>query len=180
MIIESTLSIKKLLSDKKGLILINSIYSSIKKEAEKIVEFYNTNNLSAIADYLGIIILTSKLGEVQGFLQHYNHHFIIHVNENIEHETIREKVIAHELAHYFLHKHLNTFQLTLNTLSFEGTIEREADIFASELLLPDKVLEKEFYYIQNMNIQELAIYFNVDIYIMNVKYDLMQSNIFFS
>lgn len=161
------------------MVTILNIHSTIKKEAERIVDFYNTNNPTAIANYLGIIILDSNLGNVQGFLQYYDNHFIIHVNSTIESDSARDRVISHELGHYFLHKHLNIFKLTLNTLSFERTLENEADIFSCELLLTDQMIEQELVYIENMNTLELAMYFNLDFETVNKKYELQQIRNFF-
>ncbi|MEG2937133.1 MAG: ImmA/IrrE family metallo-endopeptidase [Vagococcus sp.] len=149
---------------------IKGIDRSIKEEASRIVDFYNTNDPVAIAEYLGILVLKSDLGSVSGFLQYYSNHYVIHINENIENERALDRVIAHELGHYFLHKNLNIFKMSLSTIAFTGKIEREADIFACELLLPDKILNEEAPYIENMNYKELAVYFNIDPDITSLKY----------
>lgn len=149
---------------------INGISRTIKEEATRIVEFYNTNDPVAITEYLGILILKSDLGNVNGFLQYYSNHYIIHINQKIENEKLFDKVIAHELGHYFLHKHLNIFKMSLSTIAFTGKIEQEADNFACELLLPDKILKEEAIYIENMNHKEIAVYFNIDPDIVSLKY----------
>ncbi|MBL1226487.1 ImmA/IrrE family metallo-endopeptidase [Enterococcus sp. BWR-S5] len=149
---------------------IKGINRRIKEEAARIVDFYNTNDPVAIAEYLGILVLKSDLGNVSGFLQYYSNYYIIHINENIEDERALDRVIAHELGHYFLHKNLNIFKMSLSTIAFTGKIEQEADTFACELLLPDKILEEEAIYIENMNHKELAVYFNIDPNIVGLKY----------
>lgn len=106
----------------------------MKGKANKIVEFYNSNNVNRIIEHLGIIILKSDLGSVKGFLQFYKNRYIIHVNHNIENEPEIDMVIAHELPHYFLHKNMNCFEFNSNSLYFETKVEKEANLFASELL----------------------------------------------
>ncbi|MHC5217971.1 ImmA/IrrE family metallo-endopeptidase [Enterococcus sp. LJL128] len=154
--------------------LIKGINRKIKEEATKIIDFYSSNDPVLIAEYLGIIILKSDLGAIKGFLQNYKNSYIIHINENIEDERTTDRVVAHELGHYFLHKHLNVFRLSLSTLSFTAKLEQEAETFACELLLPDRLLEEELTYIENMSYNEVATYFNIDPDILDLKY--YQSN----
>ncbi|NSM92244.1 ImmA/IrrE family metallo-endopeptidase [Enterococcus faecalis] len=156
--------------------LIRNIYSKIKSKVEGIINFYSSNDPRRISEFLGIHILKSNLGNVEGFLQYYNHTYIIHINSNITDETTQDKIIAHELGHYFLHKHLNIFCVDMHTLAFEATLENEANIFATELLLNDSMLKEELPFIQNMNIYELSSYFNLDFDIVKMKYDLFFLN----
>ena len=66
------------------------------------------------------------------------------INDN-DIEPRQKFTIAHELGHYFLHVDPND---TLHTMiSFRGAKnrrEKEADIFAAELLMPKKLVEKEY------------------------------------
>ncbi len=67
---------------------------------------------------------------------------------NRKHESYRKLfTMGHELGHFFLHKHLQSafFEKGLSDklYSFSDLIlEREANLFASELLVPCEVLEK--------------------------------------
>lgn len=159
---------------KKESEIINTttIHSKIKNYVEKLTQFYSTNDPKKIADYLGIIILQSDLGSIDGFLQLYNHKYIIHLNNKIEFETQQEKVIAHELGHYFLHKHFNVFNTNTHSLSFESSLENEANIFSCELLLNDDMIRNELIYIESMTISEIAAYFNLDEEIIQFKRDI--------
>ncbi|EPH99687.1 putative toxin-antitoxin system, toxin component [Enterococcus faecalis 13-SD-W-01] len=147
-------------------------YYKIKEKVHNIINFYSTNDPKTIADFLGIIILHSDLGSVEGFLQTYSNKYIIHVNIAIEDERKKDRIIAHELGHYFLHRHLNVFNVSTHTLSLEYSLEYEANIFSCELLLNDKTLEEELTYIQGMNIFELSAFFNLDYEIVKMKHDL--------
>ena len=49
---------------------------------------------------------------------------------------------AHELGHYFLHKGINAFACSRFSGSYiKNKSERQAYIFATELLIPDNVHE---------------------------------------
>ncbi len=155
--------------------LILDIYLRIKKKVHDIIKHYSTNDPKSIADLLGIITLKSDLGSVEGFLQEYTHNYIIHLNTSIEEKTKQDRILAHELGHYFLHRHLNIFKLSSHSLVFESSLEHEADIFSCELLLNDQMLKEEFNYIQGKNLAELAAFFNVDYEVVNMKYDLFSN-----
>ncbi len=154
--------------------LILDIYLRIKKKVHDVIKQYSTNDPKLIADLLGIITLKSDLGSVEGFLQEYKHNYIIHLNTSIEEKTKQDRILAHELGHYFLHRHLNIFKLSTHSLAFESSIEREADIFSCELLLNDQMLEEEFNYIQGKNLAELAAFFNVDFEIVEIKQNYLK------
>ncbi len=147
-------------------------YYKIKEKVHNIINFYSTNGPKTIADFLGIIILHSDLGSIEGFLQTYSNKYIIHVNTAIEDERKKDRIIAHELGHYFLHKHLNAFCINTHTLAFEATLENEANLFATELLLTDAMIYEELTFIQDMNVYELSAYFNLDLDIVKMKHDL--------
>lgn len=146
----------------------------MKDKANKIVEFYNSNNVNRIIEHLGIIILKSDLGSVKGFLQFYKNRYIIHVNYNIENESEIDMVIAHELAHYFLHKNMNCFDFNSNSLYFENKIEKEANLFASELLLTDNMLLEEFIYLESFTIKDISNYFNLSYELVELKFETLK------
>lgn len=146
----------------------------MKDKANKIVEFYNSNNVNRIIEHLGIIILKSDLGSVKGFLQFYKNRYIIHVNHNIENEPEIDMVIAHELAHYFLHKNMNCFEFNSNSLYFETKVEKEANLFASELLLTDNMLLEEFIYLESFTIKDISNYFNLSYELVELKFETLK------
>ncbi|HCC6682592.1 ImmA/IrrE family metallo-endopeptidase [Enterococcus faecium] len=157
---------------------ILDIYLRIKKKVHDIINQYSTNDPKSIADLLGIITLKSDLGSVEGFLQEYRQNYIIHLNTSIEEKTKQDRILAHELGHYFLHRHLNIFKLSTHSLAFESSLEHEADIFSCELLLNDQMLEEEFNYIQGKNLAEIAAFFDVDYEVVNMKYNLFYKIIY--
>jgi Zn-dependent peptidase ImmA (M78 family) len=55
---------------------------------------------------------------------------------------LRVYVCAHELGHAILHAKINTPYLSAYTLFSVAKIERQANTFAVELLLPDDLLQE--------------------------------------
>jgi Zn-dependent peptidase ImmA (M78 family) len=76
-----------------------------------------------------------------GFFSKYKRCKFIHLNNAIP-EKLQTFVCAHELGHVVLHPTLNTPFLKRNTLFSVKRVEREANTFAVELLLPDKLLDE--------------------------------------
>ncbi len=70
---------------------------------------------------------------------------IITINSKIEYEGKRRFTIAHELGHFEMHKNIsvhNDDDLTLNNFKY-GNQEAEANQFAAELLMPEKLFKEE-------------------------------------
>lgn len=161
------------------MIYIQTMYKKIKTEVKKITKLYQTNDPTNLADNMGILLIKNDLGNVDGFLQSYSDSFIIHINSNINDKKQKDKVISHELGHFILHKHLNVFKFSSHSLSLTGALEREANIFSTELLLTDDMLLHEAESISGMNINEIATYFNIDEEVATMKYELIESTSFF-
>lgn len=113
----------------------------IKDVVKSLILKYNTNNPKTIAQNLGIQIIIEPLGNVLGFYHTYKRIKIIHLNDYLE-EYQHNFVLAHELGHAILHPKLNTFFLKAHTYIPTHKIETQANTFAVELLLPDKLLKK--------------------------------------
>jgi Zn-dependent peptidase ImmA (M78 family) len=111
----------------------------VKEIVKYLHEKYNTTNPFTIAKRKNIIILHENLGKTLGYCNTYKRQKIIHINENIE-EKASFFVCAHELAHILMHPDVNTPFLKRNTLFSIDKIEREANTFAVELLMPDFLL----------------------------------------
>ncbi|CAF1832590.1 ImmA/IrrE family metallo-endopeptidase [Bacillus subtilis] len=146
------------------------IYTSknIKHKAERVIQEHGTNDVCEICDNLNISILKSNLGRIKGFLQYYkkHHHYLIQVNQKYHNAKI---IIAHELGHYFLHKNLNTFKMENCSLVLGEKLEHQANIFATELLLPDYVLANETTQLQNWSLDQIASFFQIPLFIVEHK-----------
>lgn len=113
----------------------------IKRIAEKLMRKYDTNNPFKLADELGIIVKYDDLGNTWGYFITYKRIKIIHINKNIE-EWLQRYTCAHELGHSILHKGVPTPFLKKHTLFSIEKIERQANTFAVELLMPDEIISK--------------------------------------
>lgn len=108
----------------------------IKNKVKNIIKRYKTNDPYEIVEALDVILLYVPLVGVNGFYNYYKRNHIIYLNENISEEEQRI-TLAHELGHLFLHKNTNAIYLNTATSLNTQRLEREADIFASELLISD-------------------------------------------
>ncbi len=132
----------------------------IRELAEKLLDQHSPNGAPAnalkIAESLGIEVKIESVDkDLSGFLlrEPKTGRAVIGVNSN-HHENRQTFTIAHELGHYLLHEaetvHLDSkssgYTLQLRSpasATGENINEREANLFAAELLMPAKMLEKE-------------------------------------
>lgn len=112
-----------------------------KNIVEKLIEKHASNNPFIIAENLNVIIIYSNMRNTLGFFSKYNRSKFIHLNCNLN-NNLKNFVCAHELGHSILHPDVNTPFLKKHTLFSMDKIEREANKFAVELLLPDKLLQE--------------------------------------
>ena len=139
-----------------------TIYTSrrIKHKSLAVIKEYGTNDVYQICESLGIYILKNKLGQANGFLQFDKptNQYLIHINENLKNEHF---VIAHELGHYYLHKNLNTFKILNCSSALKDKLEHQANLFASELLLTDRMIHDAIPIIREFTQEQVASYFEV-------------------
>lgn len=110
----------------------------IKKVVEQLVKKYGTSDPFKLAGLLGIVIVFEPLGSIYGYYSRSHRTKVIHINENL---PFRKQLLtcAHELGHAVQHPEANTAFLKKNTLFSTDKLEIEANTFAVELLLPDKL-----------------------------------------
>lgn len=104
-----------------------------------------------IARSMGISVVTQSVeADISGFLYRQRHSTIIGVNSHHFH-TRQRFTIAHELGHFLLHTHEDVhvdkfFEVKLRSNKFspaEELEEKEANLFAAELLMPKQLLDRE-------------------------------------
>lgn len=110
------------------------------KRLETEIKKAKSTNPFEIAGHKNIIIRYLPLGNTYGFYMKYVRHQVITLNSDMS-ECLFPFVCAHELGHAVLHPDENTPFLRKNTLYSAAKIEREANEFATRLLLYDKSLE---------------------------------------
>lgn len=112
---------------------------TIKQIVTRLIKLYRTNDPYEIAAQKDIQVLFEKLGNILGYFNYYKRIPMIHINCGLE-EPKQRFVCAHELGHRILHPNVNTPFLRENTFMSIDRIEREANEFAVELLIPDEAL----------------------------------------
>ena len=114
--------------------MVNSIY----KEVEKLVKKYKTRNPMEIATSIGITVLFRDFKELKGFYTINNKTRYIVINNNLD-DYIQKVVCAHELGHDRLHRHFAAYSAMQDYMLYDmkARPERDANIFASDLLISD-------------------------------------------
>lgn len=100
---------------------------------------FNTTCPFELSSKLNINIVEWDLHEeINGFYKYDRKNQYIYINQNLSDEW-KKVVCAHELGHALLHARLNTPFMKRNTLFSVNKVEREANRFAAELLIPDDI-----------------------------------------
>ena len=96
----------------------------------------------------------------------------IFINDN-DPETRQKFTLAHELGHFFLHMKDDADGVIISFRGDKNPIEREADIFAAELLMPKHLIEQEHRDIPFPTASYLASQFGVSKEAMRYRLDEM-------
>ncbi|WP_019123337.1 ImmA/IrrE family metallo-endopeptidase [Brevibacillus massiliensis] len=110
---------------------------TIKETVSQLTKKYGTNDPFEIASRKNILVLFEQLGSTLGYFNTYKRIRMIHINRDST-EAEQKYTCAHELGHVILHPTVNTPFLSKHTLFSIDKIEREANEFAVELLMPDE------------------------------------------
>ncbi|MDW3649992.1 MAG: ImmA/IrrE family metallo-endopeptidase [Bacteroidia bacterium] len=126
-------------------------------KAKKLLEYVGLKEitnfpLETLIAGLGAILIEEPLVSCDGRIIHGKHNTIIKVNSEIQYEARKRFTIAHEIGHLQLHKNIPIHNDTSNTLNWfhrtekklvKGIQELEANEFATELLMPDKLFYEQ-------------------------------------
>lgn len=119
-------------------------YDDICKSAEKITETYGERDPFRLCGDMDIILLFQALGTeknaVKGFYFESHRIRTITINSDLP-EELQRIIAAHELGHAVLHRTEKVRSFNELGLFDEATVmEREANLFAAELLIDDEEL----------------------------------------
>ncbi|MDI2113080.1 ImmA/IrrE family metallo-endopeptidase [Commensalibacter nepenthis] len=104
--------------------------------------------LGKIAKEFGVKVFTSPLEQgISGQIAKENGDFVIRINK-YESRQRQRFTLAHELAHYFLHKDIieNEGPIKDNILYRSGksdTVEAQANRLAAEIIMPDEKIKSD-------------------------------------
>ncbi len=131
---------------------------TIKHGVTQLIKIYGTNDPYEIASQKNILVLFEQLADTLGYFNTYKRIRFIHINSDLD-DTSQRFTCAHELGHALLHPKVNTPFLRKNTLFSIDRIEREANEFAVELLMPDEFIYES--HDMTMTLQEAAAIYGV-------------------
>lgn len=112
---------------------------AIKRMVSQLIRKHGTNNPFTIAAQKNILVLFEPLGGMMGYFNTYKRIPMIHINSDLS-ESDQRYTCAHEFGHAILHPKINTPFLRRHTLQSIDRIEREANMLAVELLVPDELI----------------------------------------
>lgn len=135
----------------------------LKEKVKKLIKKHKTTNPFEIASRMNIHIIQWDLHEqINGYYKYDRRNRYIVINQNLSDEW-QKIVCAHELGHAILHTRVNTPFMTKNTFFSVSKIEREANRFAVELLIPDDSLQ------EYDNIYDIASIHQVPVELVKLK-----------
>ena len=112
-----------------------------RKKIRAIIAYYErmigSRDPIRIAKFAGIGIVICQLDELSGFYKLIKRKKWIFINEDLMDTDMFRVVVAHELGHAFLHRTKECAFIKNRTLLLTSWVEREANMFAAELLIPD-------------------------------------------
>ena len=120
----------------------------INRKIRRLVTYYTrlcgSRDPVAIAQFAGIGIHICPLGDIAGNYMLLKRKRWILINDSIDKDSpFFRVVVAHELGHALLHRTENCAFIKRHTLLLTSGFEREANMFAAELLI-DKDLIAEY------------------------------------
>ena len=120
---------------------------------------FGGKNIFETAENSGAIVWERPLGGLKGFYLFENGFRYIIINEELDKVT-KAVVCAHELGHDMLHRELSEGGIRENTLFLSSNkTEREANLFAAEVLISDGEILDEIADHNNINTLCAAIGF---------------------
>ena len=122
----------------------------IKELVNKNVRKYGTRNPFELAKKMNIEVQLGNPG-CAGCYMYLKKHRYIFLDQNLEEREMLQ-VMAHELGHAIMHRKQNCYFIRNRTLLLNSKTEREANLFAAELLIEDELIMEH----QDFTIAQLA------------------------
>lgn len=113
----------------------------IQNVANKLIKKFDTRDPFQLCQAIGVEVFYADLGSLKGMYKYLKKNRFAVINENLDPFT-KTLVCAHELGHDILHQNL-TRKVCLQEFilyDMKSRPEYEANLFASEILLPDDII----------------------------------------
>lgn len=147
------------------------LLDSIIEKVADIRDGYAGRNIYQTAENSGARVWLRPLGSLKGFYVYENGKRYIVVNNQLD-EMTRRIVCAHEFGHDILHRELSAGGIRESTMFLDSNkTEREANLFAAEILLQDKTVLSELEY--NSSPNAVAYELNVPVELLEYKLELL-------
>ncbi len=141
------------------------------QHAAEIRSRYGGRDIVETAENSGAKVWFRSLGGLKGFYIYEQGTPYIIINEALE-EPLARVVCAHELGHDILHRELAVGGIRENTMFLQSNkTEREANLFAAELLLTDKEVLSEISF--NNSLEAAAYELGVPLELLEYKLELL-------
>ncbi len=137
-------------------------------------------DLESFIPQMGILLKKEILdNEISGMLSKNNDNEWEIVVNALHHQRRQRFTLAHELGHYFLHRHRHSSftDKTLFRSNVVTTIEFEANNFAGALLMPKNDLAP-FLSSASIDINNIADVFGVSVLAAKVRIEMIKRNIY--
>lgn len=113
----------------------------IQNVANKLIKKFDTRDPFQLCQAIGVEVFYADLGSLKGMYKYLKKNRFAVINENLDPFT-KTLVCAHELGHDILHQNLARKVCLQEFILYDmkSRPEYEANLFASELLLPDDII----------------------------------------
>ncbi len=139
--------------------------------AENVRSEFEGKDIFRTAENAGANVWQRNLGGLKGFYLCENGSRYIIINSGLDNVTKRV-VCAHELGHDMLHRELSGGGMREGTLFLQtNKTEREANLFAAEMLLTDKAVLSEISY--NNSLEAAAFELSVPQELLQYKLEIL-------
>lgn len=140
--------------------------SFIKNTVFNLIKKHNTNNPFEIASAENIIIIKEPLGSIYGYYNKKYRQQFIHINCDID-ELKQYTTCCHELGHAIIHPNSNTPFLRSNTFCSINKLEKQANLFAAELIIKDDLIINY----KGYNLEHISLVENIPIELLKLKFE---------
>ncbi|BBM13546.1 ImmA/IrrE family metallo-endopeptidase [Enterococcus mundtii] len=106
----------------------------IHKKINSLIHVHETRNPFKIARDKKIIVIEEELGEIFGYYNRIKRIQFIHINTSLPND-MKLYICCHELGHCIFHPNENTPQLSSTSIISEMKVEKEANYFATNLII---------------------------------------------
>lgn len=147
----------------------------VSEKVKKLVKKYGSRDPFELCEALGIKVRYMELKTLNGFFFYQSRIRTVVLNAELS-ETVAKILCAHELGHACLHSNMLLNMRTINDEPFnsKNSAEYEANIFASELLIPDESI-KELLNSEGESFYSLAMELCVPPELIDIKLRVMQA-----